>query len=134
MVADAWSLPAWVVGAARIDAVAAGWPQEGSLMAYRAGAWPLLLRARTEVTSCVFGEQLALHGDLGRAGAVDLQLMLRAHGSGCEIVMREDITAGPGRSLPRAVEAALLTGRNAETLRRLALLAERPSRLEVDRL
>lgn len=59
-------------------------------------------------------------------GEVDIQLLLAATpDGGCEITMREDVVAGPARLLPRSVRQALITPRNAETLRRLSLLAER---------
>jgi hypothetical protein len=127
VLADAWSYASWVVGAARVDAVADSWPQPGGYLRYRAGAWPGTLPARAEVVSAVDGAELALHGDLGPAGAVDLVLALRALPTGCEIAISEDVVAGPGRWLPAPARAAVIRSRNRETLRRLALLAERPS-------
>lgn len=127
VLADGWGLAGWVVGAARVDGVDRTWPAVGSAMRYRVGAWPALVPARAEVRTCVPGRELALHGDLGPAGAVDLHLSLRDLRPGCEIVMREDLTGGPGRRLPRALRSALIAPRNVETLHRLALLGERPA-------
>jgi hypothetical protein len=127
VVADAWSYASWVVGAARVDAVVGPWPEPGGSLRYRAGAWPGTLPARAEVVSSVPGAELALHGDLGPAGAVDLVLTLHALPSGSEMAISEDVVAGPGRWIPAAARAAVIKARNRETLRRLALLAERPS-------
>jgi hypothetical protein len=40
--------------------------------------------------------------------------------------MAEDVVSGPARLVPARARAAAITARNVETLRRLALLAERP--------
>jgi hypothetical protein len=124
---DAWSFASWVVGAARVDAVGGGWPEPGGYLHYRVGAWPGTLPARAEVVSSVPGAELALHGDLGPAGAVDLVLTVRVLPTGSEVGISEDVVAGPASWLPRAARAAVIRARNRETLRRLALLAERPS-------
>jgi hypothetical protein len=125
VLADPWTLAAWVVGAAAVDEADGRWPAVGARLRYRVGAWPALFPASTQVTASTEDAELGLRGDLGIAGAVALVLELRAHPGGSEIVIREDVVAGPGRRLPRAARAAVITARNRETLRRLALLAER---------
>jgi len=127
VLADPWALAAWVVGAAAVDGADARWPAVGARLRYRVGAWPALFPASSEVTAATEAAELALRGDLGVGGAVALVLELRAHPDGSEIVLREDVVAGPGRLVPRAARAAVIAARNRETLRRLALLAERPA-------
>jgi hypothetical protein len=46
-------------------------------------------------------------------------------GDGCRIRVTEDVDKGPGKFLPRPVRSVVIGPRNTETLRRLALLAER---------
>jgi hypothetical protein len=126
VLADGWRLGAWVVGAAWVDAVGAGWPAVGAGLRYGIGAWPAVLPGTAEVTACVPGRELALHGRTP-FGGVDMQLVLVPAPSGCEIVMREDVVSGPARLVPQRARAVAIAARNVETLRRLALLAETPA-------
>jgi hypothetical protein len=126
VLADGWWLGAWVVGAARVDAVGAGWPAVGAGLRYGIGAWPAVLPGTAEVTACVPGRELALHGRTP-FGGVDMQLVVVPAPPGCEIVMREDVVSGPARLVPQRARAAAIAARNVETLRRLALLAETPA-------
>ena len=126
VLADGWRLGAWVVGAARVDAVGAGWPAVGAGLRYGIGAWPTVLPGTAEVTACVPGRELALHGRTP-FGGVDMQLVVVPAPSGCEVVMREDVVSGPARLVPQRVRAAAIAALDVETLRRLALLAETPA-------
>jgi hypothetical protein len=47
--------------------------------------------------------------------------------TGCMLVMTEHATSGPVALVPTGVTDPILHARNAETLRRLALLAEKRS-------
>ena len=125
VLSDPWRFAAWVVGAASVDGDDERWPDPGARMRYRVGSWPLLLPASSQVTGSTAGMRLALRGDLGIGGAVALVLALAEHPAGTEISIAEDVVAGPARALPRAARGAVITARNRETLRRLALLAER---------
>jgi hypothetical protein len=123
VLADGWRLAAWVVGAARVDAVDGGWPAVGAGLRYGIGAWPAVLPGTAEVTRCVPGRELTLHGRTP-FGGVAMQLVVDPAPSGCELAMREDVVSGPARLVPQRVRAAMIGARNVETLRRLALLAE----------
>lgn len=50
---------------------------------------------------------------------------LEPRGEDTEVVIEEDAAVGLARMIPKPVRDPLLTWRNSETLRRLALLAER---------
>jgi hypothetical protein len=126
VLADPWTFAAWVVGAAVVDAADPAWPAPGARLRYRVGAWPAMLPATSVVTASTEGTELALHGRLQVGGAIALVLALREHPAGTEIVISEDVVDGPARRLPRPARAAVITARNREALRRLALLAERP--------
>jgi hypothetical protein len=56
-----------------------------------------------------------------------VQVRLDSASTGCTLVMREDVVSGPARLGPASLRAAAIGARNAETLRRLVLLAEAPS-------
>lgn len=124
VLADPGTFPAWVVGAARVDRVDVGWPAVGAAMDYRVGAWPALLPARSSVRGSEPERLLALHGDLGPLGAVDVVVSVAEAGPGSVLTIREDVAAGPATFVPRPLRATVIRARNVETLRRLALLAE----------
>jgi hypothetical protein len=58
-------------------------------------------------------------------GQAIVEISLHDEGDGTRIEMREDATQGLGKLLPHPARQALIAPRNAETLTRLALLAER---------
>ena len=114
----------WLVGAARVEAVDGACPAVGAELRYGIGWWPVVLPGGATVTACLTGRELALHGRTP-FGGVDMQLLLDPAPSGCTITMREDVTSGPARLVPARLRVAAIAARNAETLRRLVLLAER---------
>ena len=125
VLADGWTYPAWVVGAARMRSVGADWPAVGAELHHSLGAWPLLLNDVTRVLDVRIGRELVLYGHGMPVGDMKIQVVLESRdGGGCEIVMREDAVAGPARLVPPPVRAVLIKRRNIEALRRLAHLAE----------
>jgi len=127
VLANGWSYAAWVVGASRIRSVDAGWPAAGSRIHHSAGSWPLLLNDETTVLESQAGSRLVLQAEGWPFGEATVDLTLDPSGAGCRIVMREDVSKGPGRLVPKPARQLLLQPRNRESLRRLALLAERNS-------
>ena len=130
VLADGWQLPAWVVGAARVDAVDQAWPEVGARLRYGIGGWPVVLPGAAAVTACRPGRELALHGRTP-FGGVDVRVriddaLLDDGTAGSALVITEDVVSGPARLVPARVRAAVIGARNVETLRRLALLAEAP--------
>jgi len=109
VLADGWTYPSWVVGAARMRSVSPDWPAVGAELHHSLGVWPFLLNDVTRVLESRAGRELVLEP--------------RDDG-GCTITMREDAVAGPARLLPQPVRAELIVRRNTEALRRLAYLAE----------
>jgi Polyketide cyclase / dehydrase and lipid transport len=128
VLADGWLYPSWVVGAARMRAVDAGWPGVGTQLHHSVGTWPLLLNDTTRVLASRPARELVLRARAWPVGEAKVEIVLEPAGGGCEIVMREDAVSGPGTLLPRSVRAALIEPRNTETLTRLAYLAEGSSR------
>ncbi|WP_250549313.1 SRPBCC family protein [Pseudonocardia sp. H11422] len=128
VLANGWYYPAWVVGATRMRAVSANWPAAGALLHHSVGAWPLLVNDRTESLRCEPERELVLLASVWPVGRAPVHLVLSpTTDGGCEIVMGEDLAEGPARLVPAPVRQALFGPRNAETLRRLAYIAERRS-------
>lgn len=58
-------------------------------------------------------------------GEARVEVTLRDLGEGrCHVSIAEDVVAGPGLVVPKAVRQAAIAIRNAEALQRLALIAE----------
>jgi len=128
VLADGFRYAAWVVGASRVRAVDVGWPEVGSRIHHSVGSWPALLDDVTEVLACEPGRFLTLQArgwPVGEA-RVELELTPAGPGGGCRLYIREDVTHGPGRLVPQRVRQLAIAPRNAESLQRLAYLAERP--------
>ena len=76
VLADGWLYPSWVVGASRMRAVDAGWPQLGSRLHHSVGNWPLLLDDKTEVLECRPWQLLRLKAHGWPAGAAEVVIEL----------------------------------------------------------
>jgi uncharacterized protein YndB with AHSA1/START domain len=125
VLADGWLYPVWVVGASRMREVADEWPGDGSRLHHSLGVWPVLVNDDTEVVESRPHSLLSLRGRGWPFGEVSVVIRLRPVGAETEVVIEEDVVAGPGRFVPRPLRAVGLRWRNVETLRRLAYIAER---------
>ena len=125
VLADGWTYAAWVVGASRIRAVEGGWPRTGSRIHHSVGTWPLLVSDETVVEACEPERLIRLRAKGKAMGQAVVEISLHDEGGHTRIEMREDATQGLGRLVPRQVRQAMIAPRNAETVTRLALLAER---------
>lgn len=124
VLADGWLYPLWVVGAARIRDVDANWPETGSQIHHSIGAWPLLIDDTTEVLESHPAAKIRLRARGWPVGEAEVEITLNAKSAGTEVTMAEDAVSGPGALVPRPLRGLSLTWRNAEALRRLALIAE----------
>lgn len=124
VLADGWRYPSWVVGATRVREVDPAWPGVGARLHHSVGTWPLLLDDTATVLACVPKRELVLRSRAWPVGRTEVRLTLDERADGCEVVLSEEVHGGPGRLLPPPARAALVGPRNAETLRRLAYLAE----------
>ena len=128
VLADGWMYATWVVGASRIREVDPHWPATGSRIHHSVGLWPTLLDDNTEVLkSDAAGpvRELLLQARAWPAGEAQVRLLVSsagAHHSTVSIV--EDVTAGPGRLIPRPARQILIVPRHSETLQRHARVAE----------
>ncbi|MEV1113496.1 SRPBCC family protein [Actinosynnema sp. NPDC049800] len=125
VLADGWSYAGWVVGAAHIREVDAGWPGTGTRIHHSVGAWPLSVQDVTTVLDVDPPRMLELEARLWPLGAARIRFDLKATSDGCEVTMLEEAIKGPLSLLPEPAQSLFLTPRNRETLARLTARAVR---------
>ncbi len=121
---DGWLYPGWVVGASRMRAVAADWPATGAMLQHSFGVWPLLIDDETVIEHIDPPRRCVLRAKGWPMGEARVAIDVKVHGAGCLVRIQEEPVSGPGVLVPRPIMDALLHWRNAETLHRLAFLAE----------
>ncbi|MEO5711723.1 MAG: SRPBCC family protein [Nocardioidaceae bacterium] len=124
VLSDGWLYPLWVVGATRMRAVDAAWPEVGAKIHHSVGVWPAVLDDDTEVLECEPGRFLRLRARGWPLGEAEVALRLTAQGAGTLVSIDEEAVSGPGVLLPGPLKAVSIKIRNVESLRRLAFLAE----------
>ena len=125
VLADGWLYPSWVVGASRMRDVSDGWPRPGGMLHHSVGVWPLLLDDTTTSLEWDPPHRLRVRARGWPMGEAEILLEMSPTDGGTLVSMTERAVAGPGRFIPGPVQDAGITPRNRETLRRLALLAQR---------
>lgn len=124
VLADGWLYPSWVVGASRMREVEDGWPAAGTRLHHSFGVWPVLIDDATIIESITPPRQAVMRARGWPIGEARVTLDVKPRGDGCVVRIQEEAVAGPGRLVPAPVMDAMLHWRNAETLHRLAYLAE----------
>lgn len=124
VLADGWLFPSWVVGASRMRDVAEEWPAPGSRLHHSFGVWPALIDDATEVVAYDPPRRLVLTAKGWPLGEARVDIQVKPHPEGCLVRIQEEAVAGPGSLVPRPMMDLALQLRNAETLHRLAYLAE----------
>ena len=124
VLANGWLYPLWVVGTSRMRDVAEAWPAEGSTLHHSFGSWPALINDTTtmRVWEPPYRAVLEPHG--GPIGVARVAIDVKARGDMCVVRIQEEPVTGPTTLLPDTVFDAITRWRNAETLHRLAYLAE----------
>jgi uncharacterized protein YndB with AHSA1/START domain len=125
---DGWTYATWVVGAARIRKVDEDFPSVGAQIHHSVGSWPLLISDRTVVEKCEPPRELQLRVAAWPAGAGRVRILCDPEGDQTRVTMYEKSISGPAKLIPPPLESAALRLRNAETLKRLAYLAESGAR------
>ena len=125
VLADGWSYAGWVVGAAHIREVDAGWPGTGTRIHHSVGAWPLSVEDVTTVLDVDPPRMLELEARLWPLGSARIRFDLKPTSDGCEITMLEEAIKGPLSLLPAPAQSLFLIPRNRETLARLSARATR---------
>ncbi len=114
----------WVVGTRKVVDADANWPAVDSTLSHHSGFGPLRVSDITKVLAATEPSSIKLEARLGFIGTAIVELQILADPSGgSKIVMRETFVKGLPSKLPPLTHA-LLKGRNVETLRRLANLAQ----------
>ncbi|PRB60635.1 SRPBCC family protein [Microbacterium sp. MYb45] len=124
VLANGWLYPGWVVGASRMRDVDASWPAVGAQLHHSFGVWPALLDDRTEVREWEPPRRMVLIARGWPMGEAKVTLHARTTASGCQVRIDEEPVKGPAAFIPRFLTTPMLRWRNAETLHRLAYLAE----------
>lgn len=119
-----WLYPAWVVGASRMRDVEAEWPQPGSRLHHSVGVWPALIDDTTSSVSWDPPRRMVMTARGWPIGEARVTIDVKPSGEGCLVRIQEEAVSGPATAVPRAVADVVLRWRNAETLHRLAYLAE----------
>jgi uncharacterized protein YndB with AHSA1/START domain len=117
--ADGWTYPLWVVGAAHMRAVDPAFPAVGSKLHHSVGLWPLLIEDTTEVVEMEPDRRLVLHARAWPTGTARIELELFPAPGGTTVRMTESASSGPATLLPGAVQSLMLAPRNREALARL---------------
>lgn len=125
VLADGWLYPSWVVGASRMRAVSPDWPSAGARLHHSAGLWPAVVNDETVCLTAEEPRLLRMQAKGWPAGEATIELTIESSGFGSKVTIAEDVTKGPSLLIPEPVRQVVLAGRNKETLRRLAYLAER---------
>lgn len=124
VLADGWLYPGWVVGASRMRDVDIAWPQAGSTLHHSVGVWPALLDDTTSAVTWDPPRRMVMTARGWPIGEARVTIDVKPFGAGCLVRIQEEAVSGPAKALPRVLTDALLQWRNAETLHRLAYLAE----------
>jgi uncharacterized protein YndB with AHSA1/START domain len=124
VLSDGWTYPLWVVGATHMRDVDKDWPAVGSELHHSVGLWPVQLSDSTRVLDVEPGRMLVLQARAWPAGTARVTIRIEPDGQGCRVRMAEEADQGLGWFVPSLVQAPLVEARNAESLSRLADIAE----------
>lgn len=124
VLSDGWLFPAWVVGASRMREVDDAWPNVGARLHHSFGVWPFLIDDETVVEVVEPPRRLVVRPKGWPIGEARVTIDVKPRQDGCVVRIQEEAVAGPGRWVPQLLLDLGLHWRNAETLHRLAYLAE----------
>ncbi|MFC5338690.1 SRPBCC family protein [Leucobacter denitrificans] len=132
VLSNGWLYPSWVVGASRMREVDNNWPRPGARLHHSVGTWPALIN---DSTTCVVWDpphQVVLSARGWPLGEARVTIDVKPYSGGCVVRMQEEAVRGPAALIPRMFSDLVLHLRNAETLHRLAYLAEGMYPLDID--
>ena len=115
----------WVVGSERIRDADADWPAPGSRFHHTVGFGPLKVNDHTLSERMERPNLLELRAKARPLGTAKVRLELEAEGTGTRVRMFEDAGDILTAIVFNPLTHLLVRGRNEESLRRLAELAER---------
>jgi hypothetical protein len=121
---DGWLYPSWVVGASRMREVDETWPMAGAELHHSVGVWPALINDKTVVEEFVPSRLMVMRARGWPVGEARVRFEVKPRDEQAVVRIQEEAIAGPATLVPRVLMDILLHWRNAETLHRLAYLAE----------
>lgn len=124
VLADADNYAHWVVGARDIRDADPGFPAVGTSFKHTLGLGPIDLKDESDVVESDPPRRLVLHVKARPLGRGVVALDLVPEGAGTLVTMREGPASLLARLMYNPIADRALHGRNAESLRRLAELAE----------
>ena len=105
--ADGWQYATWVVGASRVRAVEAGWPQAGTRLHHSFGPWPAVISDATVSEECEEPHHLVLPARGWPMGEARVEIEVVPDGPGsCTVSIAEDASKGPGTVVPMPLRQA----------------------------
>jgi hypothetical protein len=125
---DGWLFPSWVVGASRMRDVGEDWPRTGATLRHSFGVWPVLIDDTTTVLEWDPPRRFVLQARGWPVGEARVTIDVKPRGHDTLVRIQEEAVRGPGSLIPAPIVDLPLLWRNAETLHRLAYLAEGMSR------
>ena len=128
VLADPDAYAHWVVGSKDIRDADPSWPADGSRFHHTVGVGPFSISDHTEVVRAARPYRLLLHAKARPAGRAKVEVLLVPRGDDTLVEMWEEPASPMARLGHNPVADTLLHGRNVESLRRLAELAESGSR------
>ena len=107
VLADGWQYATWVVGASRVRAVDAGWPQAGTRLHHSFGPWPAVISDATVSDEAEEPHHLVLTAKGWPVGEARVEIEIVPDGPGdCTVSIAEDAITGPGRFVPKPVRTS----------------------------
>lgn len=126
VLADGWTYSDWVVGTSHVRAVNPGWPRPGTTLHYQIGIYPVSLKDSTVSLESQPPTRLVVRPRMRMLGSLVAHFELTPVGSDATRVrLTENVERGPMRWFLTKLNDLAIHGRNRESLRRLADLAER---------
>jgi uncharacterized protein YndB with AHSA1/START domain len=120
---DPWRFADWVVGAKKIRAVDATWPEPGSRFHHRFGVGPFTVDDSTVLEERVPDRRMVLRARARPTGVARVVIDLVAEGGGTRIEIEERPISGFAERIHNPLLDALVVLRNKKSLQRLADLA-----------
>lgn len=124
VLADPVSYALWVVGNKRIRGYDRSWPAPGSEFHHEVGFWLIAVKDKTVALESNPGRRLVMLVRALPFVQATVSYSLEPDAFGTRVTMDEVPIGGPWEKLWNPVLDALTSLRNAESLRRLRLLAE----------
>lgn len=121
---DAYAYPRWVIGTRRIRYVDSAWPAVGSRFHHAIGTFVAELHDSTMVLARDRPRRIDLEVRFRPTGVALVCITVATEGSGSRVTLEETPTQGPIRRLPAFLTSAVLSARNALSLRQFRRIAE----------